>query len=64
MPISEDEELTEIGSTCSGFTDISDLEDLDIPEFPRAEGTIDAGMESETDGEKVNVIVFNLPFVI
>lgn len=50
-PLSDDDELTEIGSTCSGFTDISSLADLDIPDFPKVEGTIDAGMDSETDQE-------------
>ncbi|VIO95506.1 Autoantigen NGP-1, putative [Brugia malayi] len=37
--------LTDLGSTCSGLTNLSDLDDLDfqLPEAP--EGTIDAGAE-------------------
>jgi nuclear GTP-binding protein len=43
-----EEELTEIGSTCSGLTDMSGFSDLEM-DYPDQEGTVDAGFE---DGEK------------
>ena len=41
-----DEELTEIGSTCSGLTDMSGFSDLEM-DFPDQEGTVDAGFEED-----------------
>jgi len=41
-----DDELTEIGSTCSGLTDMSGFSDLEM-DFPDQEGTVDAGIEDD-----------------
>uniref|UniRef100_A0A7E4VBH1 Nucleolar GTP-binding protein 2 n=1 Tax=Panagrellus redivivus TaxID=6233 RepID=A0A7E4VBH1_PANRE len=41
-----EEELTEIGSTCSGLTDMSGFSDLEL-DFPEQEGTVDAGFEGK-----------------
>uniref|UniRef100_A0A914YA17 Uncharacterized protein n=1 Tax=Panagrolaimus superbus TaxID=310955 RepID=A0A914YA17_9BILA len=41
-----DEELTEIGSTCSGLTDMSGFSDLEM-DFPDQEGTVDAGVDED-----------------
>uniref|UniRef100_A0AAF5Q286 Nucleolar GTP-binding protein 2 n=3 Tax=Wuchereria bancrofti TaxID=6293 RepID=A0AAF5Q286_WUCBA len=47
----DDGTLTDLGSTCSGLTNLSDLDDLDfqLPEAP--EGTIDAGAEPIEENE-------------
>lgn len=50
--------MTEIESTCSGFTDISGLSDLNPEDFPIVEGTIDAGAEESETEEKVVSIFF------
>jgi len=50
----EDEELTEIGSTCSGLTDMSGFSDLEM-DFPEQEGTVDAGNEDD-DKKPINLI--------
>ena len=49
-----DDELTEIGSTCSGLTDMSGFSDLEM-DFPNQEGTVDAG-EEEDEKKPVNLL--------
>uniref|UniRef100_A0AC34G213 Uncharacterized protein n=1 Tax=Panagrolaimus sp. ES5 TaxID=591445 RepID=A0AC34G213_9BILA len=49
-----DEELTEIGSTCSGLTDMSGFSDLEM-DFPDQEGTVDAGVD-EGDKKPLNLL--------
>lgn len=50
-PDSDDETMTDIGSTCSGLTDISGFSDLEV-DFPEVEGTVDGGAPQETDEKK------------
>jgi nuclear GTP-binding protein len=47
---SDNESMTDIGSTCSGLTDMSGFSDLDA-DFPEVEGTVDAGA-SEMDADE------------
>ena len=43
----EEGSLTDVGSTCSGLTDLSGVSDLEVDLEEAPEGTIDAGAEDE-----------------
>ncbi|KAH7726647.1 nucleolar GTP-binding protein 2-like isoform 1 [Aphelenchoides avenae] len=50
-PDSDDETMTDIGSTCSGLTDMSGFSDLEV-DFPEVEGTVDGGATEDAAPEK------------
>uniref|UniRef100_A0A0N5AH51 Nucleolar GTP-binding protein 2 n=1 Tax=Syphacia muris TaxID=451379 RepID=A0A0N5AH51_9BILA len=50
--IDDDDSMTEIGSTCSGMTDLSGVSDLDVDLGEAQEGTKDFGLEDTSESVK------------